>query len=193
MTNQRWLSVVNRFALLRDCATVWPEMATPKLFSQLDRLLSTVEEAELEAGLGELERRRITLEERRGEIDAQMSDVDNEIARAREFLELKRRWATTSNGRGGAIAADIGRLRGRRAILTVMRERPRRIWAIPEVHEVLLERGWVDGEDTHTTQVNMSRLYRERKLRKHGTGRYLLPEYYEELRKATLIQGEEPQ
>lgn len=62
--------------------------------------------------------------------------------------------------------------RGRDAIRTIIAALPHRTeWSIPDMLAAMHERGW--PANTHSVQVNLSRMYRDGELTKHGTGIYV--------------------
>jgi|GEM_PF-4071169 len=65
--------------------------------------------------------------------------------------------------------------RGRDAIRKVIEETPeKRRWTISEMLEAILQRGWTGN--THSVQVNLSRMYRDGELDKESVGVYLAPD-----------------
>jgi hypothetical protein len=65
--------------------------------------------------------------------------------------------------------------RGRDAIRQVIRETPeKRTWTISEMLEAILRRGWTGN--THSVQVNLSRMYRDGELDKESVGVYAVPD-----------------
>jgi hypothetical protein len=65
--------------------------------------------------------------------------------------------------------------RGRDAIRQVFKEIPeKRTWTISEMLDAILKRGWTGN--THSVQVNLSRMYRDGELDKEGIGVYTVPD-----------------
>jgi hypothetical protein len=65
--------------------------------------------------------------------------------------------------------------RGREAIRQIIKLTPNRTeWTIPDMLAAILGRGWT--ANTHSVQVNLSRMHREGELGKAGTGVYVVPQ-----------------
>jgi hypothetical protein len=133
-------------------------------------------------------------------IEAELEDLRGEVRELNRRIELREQALamkrTFSNGRGDqargnwpvqqtrAFPANPP-FRGRDAIRQVMRETPgKRTWTISEMLEAILKRGWTGN--THSVQVNLSRMYRDGELDKDGVGVYAVPE---ELRASGEARG----
>jgi hypothetical protein len=141
-------------------------LANQSLISELDRWLSAFPERDVERRVAHLEAEWTRLVQQRTQLEARLTAIGDELGKGREALEMRRRWSElAASPLGSDPDAPNGRpLRGRRAIEAVMRATPaKRDWTIQDVHDELLARGWVDGPDTHTTQVNLSRMFRHDK------------------------------
>jgi hypothetical protein len=174
----RWQTeAVNEVCRLMLCANV-PGVSTSSLIAELDDWLDRFPEREVEQRLTSLEQQRVALLNRHTEIENELQAIGQEIAKASEALTMKRRWdeltlMRAAMGDAGKRSAPI--LRGREAILRVMQDDPVRVnWTIGDVHSALLERGWVNGTDTHTTQVNLSRMFRKGQIARPVQGIYRL-------------------
>jgi hypothetical protein len=129
------------------------------------------------------------------DLEAQVEALQREIAVRREVLEMKRRWqgapaAGTNNrhapappGRRLADEEELpaheerpGRMRGKEAVLAVMRDKPESVWTLDALAEAMIARGWMDRteDDRHALQVACSRMYRRKELRRMRPGVYRL-------------------
>lgn len=65
--------------------------------------------------------------------------------------------------------------RGREAIRMIIKSTPNRVeWTIPDMLAAFHQRNW--PANTHSVQVNLSRMHRDGELGKGGTGVYVVPQ-----------------
>lgn len=123
----------------------------------------------------------------------QIAEIQQRIEVREQALAIKRALAseevedeapeTEREASGQVPAADTDRprvgavnppFRGREAIRQIIRSLPHRTeWTIPDMLSAIHERGWT--ANTHSVQVNLSRMHREGELGKAGTGIYVVP------------------
>ncbi|HWC48979.1 MAG TPA: hypothetical protein VG448_08880 [Solirubrobacterales bacterium] len=136
---------------------------------EVEKWLESLPEESIEAELEELRN--------------QVSGINRAIEIREQALAMKRTFANERlDPRRGNWPVRQTRVfeasapfRGRDAVRQVIRETPeKRTWTISEMLEAILKRGWAGN--THSVQVNLSRMYRDGELDRESVGVYAVPE-----------------
>jgi hypothetical protein len=137
--------------------------------TEIEKWLKSLPEKTIEGELDELRRER--------------QSIDQKIEVREQALAMKRSFASENGDEAQGedspktpgIRAMNPPFRGREAIRKVLVATPEKeTWTIPEMLKAIQDRGWT--ANTHTVQVNLSRMYRDGELSKTGTGIYCRPE-----------------
>jgi hypothetical protein len=138
--------------------------------TEVEKWLKSLPEESIEAELEQLRR------------DAQ--EINRGIEIREQALAMKRTFTDERRGqprgnwpvRQSRNFARNAPFRGRDAIRQILSETPeKRTWTIAEMLEAILRRGWVGN--THSVQVNLSRMYRDGELDKESVGVYAVPDF----------------
>ncbi len=136
--------------------------------SEVETWLSALPEVAIEAELTELRQEAQELE-RRIEVREQALSMKRalsaETGASDEDLAILFPIRQKPNGQGK---------RGRDAIRHIVATTDRREWSIPDMLAAIHERGWIGN--THSVQVNLSRMHRDGEFGKNGMGIYVVPD-----------------
>lgn len=147
--------------------------------TEVERWLESLPEESIEAELEELRR--------------QAHEINRGIEIREQALAMKRTFTNERHGqprgnwpvRQTRVFEASPPFRGRDAIRQIIQETPaKRTWTIAEMLEAILKRGWTGN--THSVQVNLSRMYRDGELDKESVGVYAVPD---ELRASNEARG----
>lgn len=169
---------LTEFFTSAECVMLCPQMASDTTFREIERWLNAFPETDVERLVKELEQKLAALHVRADKIQDDIDEAARQLERSQRFLEVKRALDDGTNNRPPS-ATPQKKIRGKTAIFRVMKDSATRTWwSIGDVHEVLLRNGWVNDENNHTTQVNLSRMYRDGDLVKprDADGLYALPD-----------------
>jgi hypothetical protein len=144
---------------------MWPDTVSP-VTTDVEKWLEALPEKAIEGELDQLRQEAAELQ-RRIEVREQALAVKRSFSIEPLQDELQ---AAIFSRRYSAKP-----FRGRAAIRKVIEQNPKhQKWTIPEMLAALHERGWT--ANTHSVQVNLSRMHRDGELGKDGTGVYVVPD-----------------
>jgi hypothetical protein len=110
------------------------------------------------------------------QLESERDELERRIEVRRQAIALKRALKPEVRlppSQLDAPAENGEPLRGRRAIREVLNANQHiRRWRIPDMLEAIRDRGWI--ANTHSVQVNLSRMYRDGELGKEGNGVYVV-------------------
>src|SRR5829696_6136826 len=155
--------------------------------TDLDSWLSALDAHRVRSELTQMEARANKLAHEHRRIEDELTNIREEIEKARAALALKERFdrsESKSVSRAGRAAGPVDEVPdtlaserpapGREAIRAVVRAMPEvRIWSPRRMLEELRKRGWTEADDTHAVQVSMSRMAGDGEFVRPGKGRYM--------------------